>query len=92
MQTKQERLIRTSKGEFRASIWYDKRDKAYLVKVPSIPGAVTFGRTLAHAKQMAQEVIELLCGLALDEGKLVIDDRRRVIGNAPKVGIVSLVA
>lgn len=31
----------------------------YTVTVPSLPGCITYGETLEHAKEMAKEVIEL---------------------------------
>ncbi|MBI4215635.1 MAG: type II toxin-antitoxin system HicB family antitoxin [Parcubacteria group bacterium] len=56
-------------------------DKVYLVRVPNLPGVITFGRSLIEAKKMAREAIELHCECEIDEGKIVIDDRRRVWRN-----------
>lgn len=33
--------------------------KGFIVTVPSLPGVVTWGRNITHAKKMAQEAIEL---------------------------------
>lgn len=57
--TKKAHTIHTRNGTYRALIWRDARDKAYLVRVPSLPGVVTFGTTLAEAKKMARGAIEL---------------------------------
>ena len=42
--------IYTKYGLFTATIWYDPRDKAYLVRVPKLPEVITFGKTLNEAK------------------------------------------
>lgn len=67
-------LIRTEYGNFKAVIWYDRGDKLYLVEVPSFDKTMTQGSTLADAKYMAKDLIELLCEVAFDDGKIVIDD------------------
>ncbi|MEK7190295.1 MAG: type II toxin-antitoxin system HicB family antitoxin [Patescibacteria group bacterium] len=72
--------IETKYGVWNTYIWYDKRDKAYLVEIPSFNNAATFGKSLAEAKYMAQDLIELLCTVAFDKGQVVIDDARRVSG------------
>ncbi len=72
--------IKTKYGTWSARIWYDSSDKAYLVEVPSFNNAVTFGESLTEAKRMAQDLIELLCVVAFDDGKVVIDDERSVFG------------
>ena len=81
--------IRTKSGTFRALIWWHKGDRAYLVEVPSLPGAVTFGVSLADAKRMAKDAIELYCSVILDQGKIIIDDTGRAIGRLPKLRIFS---
>ncbi|MBI2624015.1 type II toxin-antitoxin system HicB family antitoxin [Candidatus Parcubacteria bacterium] len=65
--SKKEFLIQTKDGAFRVRIWWDKADRAYLVKGISLLGVVTFGRTLAEAKRMAREALELYCECAIDE-------------------------
>ena len=67
---KKKYLIKTRCGFWETHIWYDKRDRAYLVKVPHLPSAVTFGWTLTEAKKMAVEVIELVSEIASDYLKL----------------------
>ncbi len=87
--------IRTKYGLFRAFIWQDKRDKFYLVEVPSFDKAMTQGYTLAEAKEMAADLINLLCEDAMDNGKVVIDDNRRVFARgklARKTGPVFITA
>ena len=67
-------LIKTKYGSFNATIWYDRADKLYLVEVPSFDKTMTQGSTLVDAKYMAKDLIELLCEVAFDDGKIVIDD------------------
>ncbi|MEK7614636.1 MAG: type II toxin-antitoxin system HicB family antitoxin [Patescibacteria group bacterium] len=81
MATKKEKyLIKTKYGNFNVAIWYDKRDKLFLVEVPSFDKTMTQGSTLSEAKYMAKDLIELLCEVAFDDGKIVIDDEREVVG------------
>ena len=61
-------------------VWWHQGDKAYLVRVPSLPGTVTFGKSFEEAKRMAKDAIELYCSVMLDEGKIIIDDTGRAIG------------
>jgi len=81
---KREFLIKTDKGVYKAVIWRDKKDRVFLVKVPSLPGVVTYGETLAEAKKMAKDAMELHCECEIDEGNLIIDDTGRAIGKIPK--------
>lgn len=37
----------------------EEPEGGFTVVVPSLPGCITFGRNLAHAKKMAKEAIEL---------------------------------
>ena len=67
-------LIETEYGNFKVAIWYDRGDKLYLVEVPSFDKTMTQGTTLADAKYMAKDLIELLCEVAFNDGKIVIDD------------------
>jgi len=87
---KKEFLIKTRSGNFRACIWFDQSDKAYLVKCVNLPDVVTFGRTLSGAKKMAREAIELYCECAVDENKIIIDDEGRAIGRLPKSHVIQL--
>lgn len=73
-------LIKTKYGAFKAAIWRDRLDKIYLVEVPSFNRTMTHGSTLADAKYMAKDLIELLCEVAFDDGKIVIDDNGRIAG------------
>jgi predicted RNase H-like HicB family nuclease len=87
-------LIKTKYGAFNATIWKDVRDSLYVAEVPSFNKTMTQGSTLAEAKSMARDLIELLCEVAFDDGKVVIDDERRVIarGKSRFAGAVALVA
>lgn len=40
-------------------IFQPEPEGGFTVTVPSLPGCVTYGRTLVHAKKMAREAIEL---------------------------------
>ena len=85
-------IIQTKKGSFKVTIRHDKRDKAYLVKVPSLPDVVTFEKSISDAKRMAKDAIELYCDCVIAEGnKVIIDDRRQIFGKMPKSRIVSIV-
>ena len=76
--------IKTKYGVFQASIWHDKQDKLYLVEVPSFDKTMTQGSTLADAKYMAKDLIELLCEVAFDDGKMVVDDEGYVVGRGKR--------
>ena len=76
--------IKTEYGTFKAKIWFDKRDKAYLVETVGFDKSATCGNSLKHAKAMAKEVFELLCEEALDEGKAVVDSNMRIVGKGIK--------
>lgn len=82
--------IITKYGEFSVTIWYDKRDKAYLAETKEFDRSMTFGRTLAEAKRMAAELIELLVECYRDEGKIVVDEKFRILGQRIKPGILQL--
>ncbi|HEY4517166.1 MAG TPA: type II toxin-antitoxin system HicB family antitoxin [Candidatus Paceibacterota bacterium] len=85
-------LIKTKYGSFNTSIWYDHSDKLYLVEVPSFDRTMTQGSTLVDAKRMAKDLIELLCEVAFDEQKLVIDDERRVAARGKLSHIAGAIA
>ncbi len=92
---KKKYLIKTKHGNFNANIWRDRADKLYLVEVPSFDKTMTQGSTLADAKYMAKDLIELLCEVAFDDGKVVIDNERYINarGSLTRLfGPVSLVA
>ena len=88
--TKKRFRIQTKAGFYWVVIWWDKWDKAYLVKVPSLPGVVTFGKTLTEAKRMAQDAIELYCDCIVEEEKIVVDDAGKVFGKVPKERVIAL--
>lgn len=79
-------LLETKQGTFKVKFAWDASDRAYLVIIPSLPGAVTFGTSFLEAKKMAKEVIELHCECLVDEGHLVIDDTKRLVN--PKGAVV----
>ncbi|NJK98570.1 MAG: type II toxin-antitoxin system HicB family antitoxin [Bacteroidales bacterium] len=46
----------------------------YTVIVPSLPGCITYGNDIEHAKDMAKEAIEGYIGLLKDQGEEIPDD------------------
>ncbi|MFA6519568.1 MAG: type II toxin-antitoxin system HicB family antitoxin [Candidatus Paceibacterota bacterium] len=90
---KKKYLIKTKYGNFNATIWRDNADdKMYLVEVPSFNKTMTQGMTLADAKYMAQDLIELLCEVAFDDGKVVIDDERHIVARGKLKNLSGVVA
>ena len=83
--------IKTKYGIYNVSIWFDSKDKAYLVKALGLQDIVTFGTSLVDAKRMAKDAIELYCDCAIKEGNIVIDDQKRVAGRIPQSRVVSVV-
>ena len=73
--------LKTKEGTFRVKFEWNSRDGAYLVTVPSLPGAITFGLTLNEAKKMAREGIELHCECMVEEGHIVIDDNKKLVNS-----------
>jgi predicted RNase H-like HicB family nuclease len=65
--------IRTRYGTHTAVLEPD--EKGYVVKVPGLPGVVTWGKDIDHAKKMAKDAIEL-CIECLAEEKLSKSSRR----------------
>jgi len=43
----------------------------YTVLVPALPGCITYGKTLARARKMAVEAIQLYVDCLVDEGQPV---------------------
>lgn len=85
---KKKYLIKTKYGNFNAAIWHEVAEKLYLVEVPSFNKTMTQGSTLADAKYMAKDLIELLCEVAFNDGKIIIDDERRIAARG-KLGRLS---
>lgn len=48
----------------------------YTVKVPALPGCITYGENIDHAMAMAKEAIELYVETLQAEGDPVPDDSR----------------
>lgn len=46
----------------------------YTVIVPSLPGCVTYGKTIEEAHKMAQEAIELYLESMKEHGEEIVDD------------------
>ena len=86
---KKEYIIDTKHGTYQVRIWRDEREKVYLVRIPAFPELATFGTSLADAKRMAKDIVQLHCACLIREGNLVVDDGRRVAGNIPKSRILT---
>lgn len=76
-QTKETYSILTKYGTFSATIWHEKKEKLFLVELPDFDHAMTQGTTLVEARRMAKDLLEILCESAFDDGKAVIDNKRR---------------
>ncbi|MDP3726390.1 MAG: type II toxin-antitoxin system HicB family antitoxin [bacterium] len=85
-------IIHTKTGTYVAHIWFDAQDKAYLVSVPSLPGVITFGKTIKKAKEMARDAIELHCAYLLDDRKIIFDDKEQLVGKVLKSRVYAPVA
>lgn len=68
MARKQIIIIKTKLGKFECLFESNVPEKGYTVTVPKLKGVVTFGDTLAEAKKMVKEAIELHCECLLEEG------------------------
>ncbi len=81
---KKKYVIKTTYGTFEVKIWYDKGDKVHLVETVGFNRTMTQGRSLAEAKYMAKDLIELLVECELDQGRAVADTTRRIYGKKLK--------
>ena len=81
--------IDTKHGSYRVEIRRDEKEGTYRVRVPAFPELATFGTSLADAKRMAKDIIELHCDCLVDEGKLIIDDTGRAAGRLPKSRVLA---
>lgn len=73
--------VKTKYGSHEAL--FDADDKGYTVTVPGLPGVVTWGESIAHAKKMAEEAIELCVECLVEE-----DHPRQSNGPKPKASKV----
>lgn len=60
--------IQTKYGSFDLSLVPNSPERGYTIVVPKLKGVVTHGDTIAEAKKMAQEAIELHCEGLLADG------------------------
>ena len=92
MKKKMKYLIKTKYGEYYALVWFGIREKVYFVSIPAFPDILTEARSITEAKKYAADVIELQCLAAVEEGKLVIDDTRRIYGKRIYPGTLKIFA
>ena len=85
---KKQFIIHTLHGSYRARIWRDEKSRAYLADAPDFPEVATFGTSLADAKRMIKDALELHCDCLIDEKKLVVDDDGKVAGRIPRSRIL----
>jgi predicted RNase H-like HicB family nuclease len=52
----------------------EEPEGGYTVTVPALPGCITYGENLAHAKSMALEAIELFIEELQSRGEEIPDD------------------
>ena len=55
-------------------VFHPEPEGGFTVTVPSLPGCITYGRTLEEAKTMAREAIELYIESLKENGEEVRDD------------------
>ena len=60
--------IKTRLGDFDCLFESNTPERGYTVTVPKLKGIVTCGDTIAQAKEMAREAIELHCECLFEEG------------------------
>jgi antitoxin HicB len=55
-------------------LMHKEPEGSYTVSVPALPGCLTYGDTVEHAIQMAQEAIELYIEELQERGEEIPDD------------------
>jgi antitoxin HicB len=55
-------------------LMHKEPEGSYTVSVPALPGCITYGNTVEHAIQMAQEAIELYIEELRERGEEIPDD------------------
>lgn len=75
--------IQTKRGVYEAVFKWEEKDNVYIVTIPSLPSVFTFGKSIAKARKMAKDAIELYCDCLIEDGKAIVDDKRRVFGDIP---------
>jgi len=55
-------------------LMHKEPEGSYTVSVPALPGCMTYGDTVEHAIQMAQEAIELYIAELHERGEEIPDD------------------
>lgn len=56
------------------TIFRPEPEGGYTVIVPSLPGCITYGRTIDEAKLMAQDAIDLYVSVLIDDGEKIPSD------------------
>ena len=52
----------------------EEPEGGYTVTVPSLPGCITYGETIAHTREMVREAIELYIDELRSRGEEIPDD------------------
>ncbi len=53
---------------------WEAEDEVYTAWVPSLPGCVTFGKTIEEALEMARDSIEIYVETLISHGEVVLSD------------------
>ena len=69
-------LVNTAYGSHTVVLEPDER-RGYIVVAPALPGVITWGETIAHAKEMAKEAIEV-CIESLVETRSHRQEEKRI--------------
>ena len=71
--------------EYKVEIAFSPEDKAFLARVPELPGCVTHGESQEEALRMAHEAIEVYLETLVASGKIIPTPlaRRKFSGKIP---------
>jgi predicted RNase H-like HicB family nuclease len=71
-------MFKTKYGSFYAKVWHEKKDNMYLAELPAFDNVMTQGSSKSDIQYMVKDLIQIMVTGALADGKLVIDDERRI--------------
>ena len=69
-----------TQGRNYSVIFQKEPEGGYTVLVPSLPGCVTYGKTLEEAKKMAKEAIELYLDSTEEHEESLPDEKETLYG------------
>ena len=59
---------------YQVMLRWEAEDEVYTAWVPSLPGCVTFGKTIEEALEMARDAIEIYVETLISHGEMVPSD------------------